>query len=191
MNISFFSGKCFMHYLEIYNNYIETLENNPNLFFEKIIKEFKDDNTCESLESYLYQKLEMIEEDFNLNSKEEINMEKEYKNKLIKSFQQISEENQVEINTEKINEIIFKLYCVKQEFKNMDFSNTIYSSEFFDKLKIVIMNAIPQQKQQSKLMLLHSLSLLDKFMTNSANLSSKKYESSKNKLIEQINEYFK
>ena len=88
----------------------------------------------------------MIEEDFNLNSKEEINMEKEYKNKLIKSFQQISEENQVEINTKKINEIIFKLYCVKQKFKNMDISNTTYSSEFFDKLKIVIMNAIPQQK---------------------------------------------
>ena len=35
MNISFFSGKYFMHYLEIYNNYIETLENNPNLFFLK------------------------------------------------------------------------------------------------------------------------------------------------------------
>ena len=43
-------------------------------------------------------------------------------------------------------------------------------------------------------MLLHSLSLLDKFMTRDVgggNLSSKKYESSKNKLIEQINEYFK
>lgn len=42
MNISFFSGKIFIHYLQIYNDYIEKLENETIYFFEKIIKEFKE-----------------------------------------------------------------------------------------------------------------------------------------------------
>ena len=187
MNISFFSGKFFMHFLEIYNDYVENLENDPNLFFEKIFQKFKENNnTDKSLENFFCKNLKHIEEIFGLDLKEEINIPEEYKNKLLKSFKEISKSNNIEINNEKTNEIISNLYGINKNIKNKDFSHTNYSCEFFDKLKILIMNNVLQQKLHFKNEILHILSDMDSIFSE---ISETNYESTKNKIINQLNEY--
>lgn len=163
MNIPFFSGKFFLHFLEIYNDYVENLENAPNLFFEKIFQKFRENNNTEkTLENFLCKNLEQIYENFGLDLKEEIDIPEAYKNKLLKSLKEISKSNNIEINDEKANEIISKLYAINKNIKNIDFSNTLFSREFFDKLKIIIMNSVIQQKLNFKNHILSFFSIMDR-----------------------------
>ena len=187
MNISFFSGTFFMHFLEIYNDYVENLENAPNLFFEKIFRKFRENNNTEkTLENFLCKNLKQIEENFGFYLKEEINIPEAYKNKLLKSLKEISKSNNIEIKDEKANEIISKLYSINKYIKNKDFSHTLFSREFFDKLKIIIMNSVLQQKLIFK-NILSIFSIMDRIFSDA---SKTNYESTKNKIIKQLNEYY-
>lgn len=138
------------------------------------------------MENFLYENLEQIEENFGLDLKEEINIPEEYKNKLLKSLKEISKSNNIEINDEKANEIISKLYIINKNIKNKDFSHTLFSCEFFDKLKIIIMNSVFQQKLNSKNHILSIFSIMDRTF---GDISKTNYETTKNKIINQLNEY--
>ena len=138
------------------------------------------------MENFFCKYLEHIEEIFGLDLKEEINIPEEYKNKLLKSFKEISKSNNIEINDEKANVIISKLYGINKNIKNKDFSHTNFSREFFDKLKIVIMNSVLQQKLYFKEAFLTILSNWDMIFNG---IPKTNYESTKNKIIKQLNEY--
>jgi hypothetical protein len=102
MNISFFSGKIFIHYLQIYNDYIEKLENETIYFFEKIIKEFKEiskySDTNILLENFFLEKLNQIIKEFNLNFNKFSNIPEKFKNNLIDSLNKTIKKNNIEIN---------------------------------------------------------------------------------------------
>ena len=105
MNISFFSGKIFIHYLQIYNDYIEKLENETIYFFEKIIKEFKEiskySDTNILLENFFLEKLNQIIKEFNLNFNKFSNIPEKFKNNLIDSLNKTIKKNNIEINDKK------------------------------------------------------------------------------------------
>ena len=138
------------------------------------------------MENFFCKNIEHIEEIFGLDLKEEINIPEEYKNKLLKSFKEISKSNNIEINDEKANEIISKLYGINKNIKNKDFSHTDFSREFFDKLKILIMNSVLQQKLHFKKEILNILSNMDGIFSG---ISKTNYESTKKKIINQLNDY--
>lgn len=148
MNISFFSGKNFNHYLDIYKLYIELLNDNPYQFIYKFIQDYR--KTLISLrgfKNFIKNKLNKIEEDFDLNLDEETDIPEEFENTLQECFDELNQKNYINLSKKDQNEIIEKLYIAKQQFSLKDVSNTVYSYKFFDKLKEVMKYSEDLQKE--------------------------------------------
>ena len=70
-NISFFSGKKFLEYLNIMNNYIIPLKNEPKKLFIKLYKEYYKNLHLGDFETFIFKKISSIEDNFEENEEEE------------------------------------------------------------------------------------------------------------------------
>ena len=154
INISFFSGKYFIEYLKYYRIYVEVLENKPILCLNYLYKEWSDDKWyLRNFKNYIVNKIgEKIEEKFDLELDEDNVKEipPNFYNNLKSAFNQLYSNKHRGINSKEEDQIIKKLYCIYNEFKNKDFSDTNYSSTFFNKLKEVIIYSENLQKENFK-----------------------------------------
>jgi len=136
INLSFFSGKSFIYYLDIQKNFIELFEKNPIELVKNYYKNWYKDYGDNNFKDFISDKiLSPIEENFDLDLDEEIKIPDDISDKLEEAFK-IVVNNKIK-NFEK-NEIISKLYSLYYQIKNKNFNETIYSSLFFNKLKEVI-----------------------------------------------------
>lgn len=150
INISFFSGKYFIEYLQYYRIYVEILEKKPFLSLNYLYNEWSSDRWyLRNFKNYIVNRIgDKIEEKFNLELDED-NVKQippDFYNNLKSAFNQLYNNKYRGISSKEEDEIIKKLYCIYNEFKNKDFSNTNYSSVFFDKLKEVIIYSENLQK---------------------------------------------
>lgn len=87
INISFFSGKNFIYFLEIYYYYyVEVLEKDPSLLINKLFNQFiKKIFIFKSVKSYIDKEFSIIEEKFELNldydseNKDELQIPEQFK----------------------------------------------------------------------------------------------------------------
>ena len=206
INISFFSGNYFIHFLEKYKDYIDNLKNEPTFFLEKKVKELKEFNEYNDanilFEDFFLKKLNQIKNDFNLNFKKQTNIPEKFKQNLIDSINKICKINNIEIEDKKISKIISILYNINQQLKNNDFSNKNFFSSFFDKLKTLILNSFEGQKQNLKSRILKIISQCDEFLSKNImgenritaenpklELMKKNYIIIKNEIMSRLNEY--
>ena len=152
INISFFSAKSFMEYLEYYNLYVSNLEKNPyltldylytlwkkNKFYFFGLKKYIIDSIADKIEDKFEEEIPELAptSTFYSKLKEGLNSLRQAKN-----FNGLTKEDE--------EEIIKKLYGINQLLKNTDFSKTKYSKTFFDKIKQVIINSEKLQKENFK-----------------------------------------
>ena len=203
MNISFFSGKIFIHYLQIYNDYIEKLENETIYFFEKKIKDFKEiskySDTNILLENFFLEKLNQIIKEFNLNFNKLSNIPEKFKKNLIDALNKTIKNNNIEINDIKKRKIIDILCNINLQIKNKDFFNINYSYTFFNQLKNIIFNSFERQKQNLVNNILDNISMINNFYfakeigpeikNEKFDKLKEKFEILKNDIMNQINKY--
>ena len=139
LKIAFFSAKSFLEYLKILNDYIENFENLSilkklyNKFNNKLFYGFR------GFEHYADKTFSQIEENFDLDLNEEINIKDDLKLKFYKIFGDLyKRHNSSGLKRKEEDEIINKLCCIYKQFKSKDFSKTKYSHKFFDILKDAI-----------------------------------------------------
>ena len=143
IQISFFSGKNFNRFLKVYNTYVYDMENEPL----KALKEFYLDFNrnlynsfgVKSLKQFILNEIEFIEEEFELdiNDKKKVKVNPDFKKKINDAFSKL----EYKIFMKDQEAIIEQLFYINQALKTKDFSGTIYSNEFFQKLKNVIINS--------------------------------------------------
>ena len=154
INISFFSGKYFFEYLEYSKLYVEQLEKNPLKTLSYLYNEWSSDRWYFwNFKKYIVDKIsEKIEEKFDLDLDEDNikQIPSNFYNNLKSAFNQLYSKKHRGINSKEEDQVIKKLFCIYQEFKNKDFSKTNYSSLFFDKLKDVIIFSDKLQKENLK-----------------------------------------
>ena len=159
INISFFSGTFFLKYLNTRLNYVFNFENNPELLISNLYKEYypKNFSINYSFRKFIEDQISKIEEDFFLNEEEEEEKEEEdekneelldkYKKIINTCIEKIENNSYILIRKndndtdDNNNDIVKKLYNLSKKLKNKDYSNTKYSSKFFDDLKSVIENS--------------------------------------------------
>ena len=154
LNISFFSGKYFFEYLQYSKLYVEQLEKNPLKTLNYLYNEWSSDRWYFwNFKKYIVNKIsDKIEEKFDLDLDEDNikQIPSDFYNKLKTAFNQLYSKKYRGINSKDEDQVIKKLYCIYKEFKNKDFSNTNYSSLFFNKLKKVIIYSDNLQKENLK-----------------------------------------
>ena len=143
IHISFFSGMNFNKFLKAYNIYIYELENDPlkvlNEFYLDFNKNLYNAFGIKSLKEYILKEIEIIENEFDLDIDEDkkIKAKPDFKKRINNAFSNLK--YQIFIKDQEI--IIDNLYKINQALKTKDFSGTIYSNEFFQKLKRVVINS--------------------------------------------------
>ena len=142
INISFFSGTNFNKFLKAFNTYVYDVEKEPlkalNEFYLDFNKNLYNAFGIKSLKQYIINEIEIIENEFELDIEEDnkIKVKNDFKQKLDDAFSNLK----YQIYPKDQEAIIKKLYSVNQALKVKDFNGTIYSNEFFKKLKDVIIN---------------------------------------------------
>ena len=140
INMSFFSGKCFSEFLEYYNMYINKLEYNPQKFFEDLYIDYSKNSRSffktQSLKEFVDKKSDAIEDKLNIALKN-YKVPQDFNEKLKSSFDELP--NLSKKNKKDGEKIIKTLYSINYTIKNSDFSNTNYSTEFFGKIKEIIL----------------------------------------------------
>jgi len=151
INISFFSAKKFFQYLKDYKRYVIYLENNPYLTLKALFDEglknkgFFDFNF--NFKKYIVDTIvDKIDEDYHeeIGKKE---VPEDFHNKLKNAFNQLYKNKCKALSIDNENIIIKTLYNIYILFKNKKFSNPNYSTQFFDDLKRMIINAENLQKE--------------------------------------------
>ena len=108
-DIEFFSAKCFMHYLSIYNDYVNILENEPIKIFEKIFNEY---DYFKPFKSFIISKLDIIKKNLGwpLDEKETniTDIPEDLKFNLLNSFDKFIGNKNIILYNENKNEIISK-----------------------------------------------------------------------------------
>ena len=149
INISFFSGKCFMEYLKYYEIYVTYMENDPIISINYLFNEWKSLYFI-SFKKYIVKKIsEKIEDDFDVEI-DELQTPGYFYNKLKNALNQIYniKEKRILSNDEEEKEVINKLYNIYNLFKKKDFSSIQrYSHKFFDDIKKIILNSEQLQKE--------------------------------------------
>jgi len=198
MNVSFFSGKYFMYYLNIYNQYITQIDENPVKLLNQIYKEWGDKLTLSSFKSYTIKKIETIQEKFNFDSEEEIESTEEFHSRLSSAMDKLFEGKFRGTTEDEEDEIIEKLYCFYHQLKSANFENTNYSHSFFDELKKVILFSDKFQNDNMKCSILeffmYTDQLFDKEITkeneSEKKMMAEKYNFFKNEIIPRIKKLF-
>lgn len=150
MNISFFSGKFFLYYLEIYNQYVIQFEEKPILLLENLYKEWADKITLSVFKKFIIKKIESLQEKFDFDSDEEQEPEEKFKKIFSLAMDKLFEGKYRGTTEEEEDEIRDKLYTFSQQLKKANFDSTNYSNLFFNKLKEVIVFSDKFQKQNMK-----------------------------------------
>ena len=169
INISFFSGKCFSEYLEYYNVFIYQLENNPIKFLKDLYFEYTKNSwsffKTQSFKDYINKKADKTEYKLNIEL-EDYNIPQDFYEKLNYAFDVLQSVNKK--NMKDKDKIIQKLYSINNTIKNIDFSNTHYST-FFGKLKEIILYTDRIQNDNLKLS-------IDAFFTTADSLFNRNVE---------------
>ena len=143
IHISFFSGMNFNKFLKAYNTYVYELENEPlkvlNEFYLDFNKNLYNAFGIKSLKQYILKEVEIIENEFDLDIDEatKIKIKPDFKKQINNAFSNLN----YKIYIKDQETIIENLYKINKALKTKDFSGTIYSNEFFQKLKKVIINS--------------------------------------------------
>ena len=153
VNISFFSGKSFFEYIQVEKNICYLLDNNPGLLFLQLHREYNNSKSIifnwQNFKKFIFNKLNQIEENFYLNEEEEED-EDEDEEEPLKLFSenikyginQIEKDKEYKIfYKENYDDIIKKLYYLRNKFKRKNFLDTEYSHRFFNDLKKAIENS--------------------------------------------------
>ena len=183
-NISFFSGKYFNEFLLYYKDYVELIDKNPLLLLYKLYKEWSQKWLYpKNLKSYIISNIEKINKNLKLDDdneddddddEKEIQIPKEFNDKIKNAFIKLNKFRPRVINSKEEGIIISYLYKLYLQLKNKDFKNTNYSKLFFNKLKEVIVKSSIIQKEILNLK-------IDEFFINADKLFSKNMEDEKKK----------
>ena len=160
INISFFSGKYFLKYLDIILYFVDYLENNQFILIYSLFNEYnsKISSYWKNFKTFVLNKIKKIEENFFLDEDDTENEEEEdeeeppedfTKNMKI-AFEQLEKIRYKLLEVNDCNEIIQKLYNLNKKLKKKDFSNTYYSAQFFNDLKKAIENSVQLNKENLK-----------------------------------------
>jgi len=148
INISFFSGRCFIDFLQYYKTYVDILESSPLLLLNNLYKKYSNDSFHKSFKEYINKEGKKMEEKLYFELKE-IQIPSDFSNKLKSELNQFFNQNKIKSKDQE--EIISTLYSINYAIKNKDFSNTNYSLSFFQKLKEIIIYSDNIQKKYLKL----------------------------------------
>ena len=195
INISFFSGQSFLKYLNVVNDFIHLLENKPSELFLKLYKEYsmKSLNISKTFKKFILDKISIIEENFFSDDSEEDNEEEE---ELPNNFE-INIKSEIEklekeiikyklLDDSDYDDVILKIYNVNKKLKKKDFSNTDYSSKFFNDLKQVIENSVQLSKENIKN---NIINFFEKTDTLFARELKKKTEEKKKEKLSELDEF--
>ena len=138
INISFFSGKLFFEYLNVMNNYVYLLNEEPSKLLLKLYKEYNSNFNyfSNNFRGFIHNKISEIEEKFlpdlsNENDdEEELEPPQDFKDKIKVEIEKLEKNKKLFKNEENV-EIIKELYNLYIKLKNKDFSKTNFSCEFF------------------------------------------------------------
>ena len=138
INISFFSGKLFFEYLNVMNNYVYLLNEEPSKLLLKLYKEYNSNFNyfSNNFRGFIHNKISEIEEKFlpdlsNENDdEEELEPPQDFKDKIKMEIEKLEKNKKLFKNEENV-EVIKELYNLYIKLKNKDFSKTNFSCEFF------------------------------------------------------------
>ena len=143
IHISFFSGINFNKFLKAYNTYVYDLENDPlkvlNEFYLDFNKNLFNASGIKNLKQFVLKEINIIDNQFELDigNDKKVKVKSDFKKRINNAFANLI----YKIYSKDQEAIIEKLYCINQALKNKDFTGTIYSNEFFQNLKKVIINS--------------------------------------------------
>ena len=127
MNISFFSSKNVLYFMETYDSFVNIIEISP---YEIIYKLFVEYNNLyvnfPNFKTYILKVLSNIEEKFELDLDYNFEIPEQFKNKLKESFKKIYKISYNMLSEEDEDEIIQKLVNLNQKLKLGDFPKTKY-----------------------------------------------------------------
>ena len=183
INISFFSGKCFNYYLEMYYKYVINLEISPLSVLQEIFlvwhrEYFNKCNFYDYMDNNFFRDIEKkLELDLFIDVKNSEEF-KIFSEKFKEDLEHFYTFNKTKFEKEEEeSEIINQFYLLNHYLKTKDFQNTNYSCSFFEKLKTVIINSSNLQKENFKENVSHYFKNLDI-------LFSQKYEKNEQKIKE-------
>ena len=138
INISFFSGKLFFEYLNVMNNYVYLLNEEPSKLLLKLYKEYNSNFNyfSNNFKGFIHNKISEVEEKFlpdlsNENDdEEELEPPQDFKDKIKMEIEKLEKNKKLFKNEENV-EIIKEFYNLYIKLKNKDFSKTNFSCEFF------------------------------------------------------------
>ena len=138
INISFFSGKLFFEYLNVMNNYVYLLNEEPSKLLLKLYKEYNSNFNyfSNNFKGFIHNKISEVEEKFlpdlsNENDdEEELEPPQDFKDKIKMEIEKLEKNKKLFKNEENV-EVIKELYNLYIKLKNKDFSKTNFSCEFF------------------------------------------------------------
>ena len=140
VNITFFSGKLFSEFLEYYNKYVLMIEENP-LYLLKCIYHDWSSNVfyLKTFKYYIVNKIaDTIEEKFELDLDEEVEIPENFYNELKNAFNSLYKNEYKGITEKDEDEIIEKLYLIRNKLKNrIDYGND-HCPSFFDSIHSLI-----------------------------------------------------
>ena len=199
MNISFFSSKYFLYYLEIETQYIIALEEYPLTLLEELYKGWDKAFTIKNFKSYINKKIEGIQEKFEFDTEEEFEPDNNFIKRLNLAFDKLFEgKYRGGTSMDDQEEIIIKLFTFYKQFKNANFNYTNYSHTFFDDLKEVILFCKKFHDDNLKYSILEFFTytdqLFDKEIKKESEIekltNTKRYELFQNEIIPSINKKF-
>ena len=181
MNFSFFSAKFFSQLLSIKYYFVESLEKNPIICLERLFNDYKKISifnfiSYTNFKKFIIKQINKIKEDYDLNFGKAIEIPVFFKESIRKGFDRLYEKYDININRKEEDEIIEKLFLLKEKLKSKDFSNTNYSSQFFNDLEKVIQNSEDLQNK-------NYIKTLNEIIKDSDNLFIKKAKDKKEKSL--------
>ena len=192
MNISFFSAKCFLYFLNNHKLYVELVEKDPLRFLEYFYGKCK--KKISKFKNYIIDEISNIKEKLNLEQveeneeeeNEEDNIPEDINKSLKEAFNNFIYNNDIsEINEEDMNEIIREIYSLNNKLKNCNFDETNYSYLFFSDLKKAIINSENLQHSNFELSMLEYFTFTDQLFNKKINENNEQYKLIEN-LIPQI-----
>ena len=181
MNVSFFSSKFFLFFLNIYNQYVIQAEENPQKLVNLLYKDWAKIFTIRSFKSFILKKIENLQEKLDLDCEEEIEPTEDFQLNLSLAIDKAFEGKFRGTSQDEEEEIIRKLYTFNQQLQKTDFNDTHYSHLFFDKLKEVILFCDSFQNKNLKYSILEFFTYTDQLFDKEI---SKENEQEKERLIE-------
>ena len=194
INVSFFSGKSAIYLMKIYDLYVNTLEKNPILLFNKIFKDFQKTHyfyKFEEFNDYINDELSKIEEQLDLDLEDDENNELgNFNNQLNQCLTKFEQENNFNLNEDDKNNIIQKLYNLNQQIKSKNFEKTEYSLSFFKDLEKSIKNASELQRNNLNNRLEEFFSYIDDLFQKELKQEDEKEKDAHRQYLQKIEKEF-